>query len=218
MFRDHTCTELCLYSIEHAVNAGCSSFHLIQESSLAIKKNSLATAGRRLKRKASDERLTMSDRNACQVPRRKQNAQEKRDTAAKIDAGRARAAATSWPRCLDTVTKQTIMREMYHATSENALKRIPCSFCGTNDLVSATKLFAADSFDFSLLTEAVETLREELKQPAIQVCLEPVDGSYRVCHHCRPAITFKKFNEIPPFGFANACWVGTLPPELEGLT
>src|ERR1700761_1714173 len=73
-----------------------------------------------------------------------------------------------------------LIREHRKKTSETALRRGPCSFCNHNELTSMLKHFEPDNLDISILDAAVDHLKIEKNQPAMQ-SHTLYDGRYQCC-------------------------------------
>ena len=109
------------------------------------------------------------------------------------------------------------MREFLSQTSSDALRRAACSFCNHNELVIELKTRAVEELDITVLNKAVDRLRVEYNQPLIQ-SHRLHDGKYLLCHTCYRCVKHGRFFQVPLYSWANGCWIGDLPPELDGLT
>jgi hypothetical protein len=127
---------------------------------------------------------------------------------------------SEWPEKLPYNEKKKIISEFRDMCSYNRLTSSPCSFCGKNELQSKISYFNQNELDITLLCETIEKLRMLTGQQHYQAYDEETiqDDQYQVCHLCRPCIQKKKFTTIPLYSYANGCWIGKVPPELQGLT
>jgi hypothetical protein len=83
--------------------------------------------------------------------------------------------------------KSDIVAEFVRASSNSALKKSVCSFCGQRELDSTMRKVAVDQIDIDLLTQAVDVLHRICVQPLIAVydSATVVDGCYALCLLCR---------------------------------
>ncbi|KAJ7822588.1 hypothetical protein B0H13DRAFT_1508745, partial [Mycena leptocephala] len=123
-----------------------------------------------------------------------------------------------------------IIAEYVTATSNDALMRLECSFCGTRQPIADVHRIRCAQLDISLLEDAGAVLRDKCKQPLIQVYKPDtiVDERYILCSLCRREVTSARntqaamasysFARIPLRSYANGTWTGACPEELKGLT
>ncbi|KAJ6510843.1 hypothetical protein C8R45DRAFT_814640 [Mycena sanguinolenta] len=112
------------------------------------------------------------------------------------------------------------MAEFIEATSNRALRKFECSFCGDRQSADEITRIPCSQLDISLLEQAVVSLREICSQPAIEAFDKSslVDGCYIVCPACRRDITYSSFTKLPLRNYANGLWTGSCPKELQDLT
>ncbi|KAL0563839.1 hypothetical protein V5O48_018223, partial [Marasmius crinis-equi] len=65
--------------------------------------------------------------------------------------------------------KDEIVREFRESTSNRAMKRYECSFCGKLELADNVKMRPVKSLDISLLEKAVRGLREAVAKAIIDM-------------------------------------------------
>ncbi|KAK7041068.1 hypothetical protein R3P38DRAFT_2512268 [Favolaschia claudopus] len=128
---------------------------------------------------------------------------------------------TVFPFILPQTEKDKIVEEFRESTSNAALKRYECSFCGKLELATDVKMRPVTELDISLLGFAVKSLRENSSQPLIESFKNSslIDRStYVLCHLCNLSVKHHKFQTIPLRSYANGLWIGEVPPELKDLT
>lgn len=126
---------------------------------------------------------------------------------------------TDWPTLLPFETKTDIVAEFVKATSKAKLETIECSFCGHAEFTE--NAFKFSDLNVEVLERAVARLRTECQQTAITaIGRRDADGTYVACVSCKTCIStrHKKVKSVPPYSYANGCWIGDLPDELKGLT
>ncbi|KAK7046837.1 hypothetical protein R3P38DRAFT_2507512, partial [Favolaschia claudopus] len=202
-FGVHQCTKACLISESEAVRAGFAGKPALgptelQESSLVL---NLRSANK--KRKASFTRI--------EDPSLKKARHSAESSTPK----------TSFPFILPQTEKDKIICEFIESTSNAALKRYECSFCGKLELATAVKIKTIQELDISMLDRAVQTLRLSSSQPRIESfkASSLINGStYVLCHLCGLSVSKNKFQTIPLRSYANGLWIGEVPLELRELT
>ncbi|KAJ7310996.1 hypothetical protein DFH08DRAFT_974152 [Mycena albidolilacea] len=130
-------------------------------------------------------------------------------------------ADTSFPVILSQEEKDQIIREFRESTSNSALKRYECSFCGKLELAASVVMKSVDDLDISLLNQAVDKLRKTSSQPCIESFRRSSlihDRNYVLCHLCNLSVSNNKFKTLPVRSYANGLWIGDVPEELMGLT
>lgn len=115
--------------------------------------------------------------------------------------------------------KINIAKEFLKFTSSSELTREECSFCGFSELQRLVKCMAVDDLDITLLEDACKMLSEHymVEVPPYKASTVDISG-YHICTCCTGSIKKKKFQSIPLYSYANACWRGDTPKELQGLT
>ncbi|KAK7023984.1 hypothetical protein R3P38DRAFT_3535455, partial [Favolaschia claudopus] len=201
-FGNHRCTKACLILKSEAARAGITSTVAVsatelQESSLILKLRT--SCG---KRKAV---ATQGGPRKCQ----------------KMVDRKINAEVRSFPIILSQTEKDEIIREFRESTSNIALKRYECSFCGKLELASEVKMKAVADLDISLLEKAVQRLRVTSSQPRVESFNRSSlinNSTYVLCHLCDLSVTKNSFRSLPVRSYANGLWIGDVPPELQELT
>ncbi|KAF7333268.1 ATP-dependent DNA helicase [Mycena sanguinolenta] len=192
-FLDHQCIEACLILKSEALAAGLNAVSVVPDE--------------------LQDRLSASKkRKAPSLP-----ANSRKLPRLSLDTP---ADDVEFPILLPQSEKDQIVREFREATSNVALKRYECSFCGKFESAIHTTLRLANDLDISLLTKAVMELRTISRQPRIEV-FNPqsiINGRYVLCHLCNSAINKNGFSSIPLRSYANGLWIGKVPEELQDLT
>ncbi|KAK7032399.1 hypothetical protein VNI00_013147 [Paramarasmius palmivorus] len=126
----------------------------------------------------------------------------------------------SFPIILSQNEKDDIVREFRSNTSDWAMKRYECSFCGVHEKAADIKMYTRDELDISNLEAAVEGIRRISKQEHVYAYKSSslLYGCYAVCHFCNESISCKRFKTLPLRSYANGTWIGDLPAELQGLS
>ncbi|KAL9933237.1 hypothetical protein V8E36_007955, partial [Tilletia maclaganii] len=92
-----------------------------------------------------------------------------------------------------------------------------CDFCGLNCGANAARTVPRSELDTSVLATAVDHVRTTLSVESI--CTYAEGGSdFVVCSTCAACIDKGAFTRVPAFSYANACWIGDVPPELSELS
>lgn len=217
----HTCTSFCLIRCEHVGFAGLSqsSFETLSERDfLACAKvlklrltSSTAAVNKRKNVSFADSPLPQKKTRLMTSSQAGESVRPSTDTYDKI---------TDTFEILPTFEKIKIIEEYCDATSNNALRRYECSFCGSLQPLNCFSKIPMAQLDISLLERAVEELRDKTNQPEIQTHRPQsiIDGCYMLCTLCRREVTYLAFRRIPVRSYANGTWVGDIPDELQGLT
>nr|GAT48229.1 ATP-dependent DNA helicase [Mycena chlorophos] len=218
-FLAHTCSVHCLVRTEHVAliqGAVPPLSELMFSLCARALKLRLSMPSNPRKRKSSD---VASGPN--KFPRRTGAESSPNTRPARASAAPLEYAGDVDPfRVLSWNEKRDIVREFRSATSNTALKRSECSFCGALESVDSVHLISTEVLDISLLVSAVDRLRVLLHQPCIEVFRPEtlVDGCYVLCTACRREVAHSKFKHIPLRSYANGLWTGLCPPELSDLT
>ncbi|KAK6972173.1 hypothetical protein R3P38DRAFT_3486146, partial [Favolaschia claudopus] len=202
-FGAHKCTEACLILESEALRAGFAGKPAInptelQESSLVL-----------------NLRSSNKKRKACFTESEDSSPKQARYSA------ESSTPKTSFPFILSQTEKDKIISEFLESTSNAALRRYECSFCGKLELATDVKMKTIQELDISLLDCAVRTLRISSSQPCIESfkASSLMNGSsYVLCHLCGLSVNKNKFQTIPLRSYANGLWIGEVPLELQDLT
>ncbi|KAK6987864.1 hypothetical protein R3P38DRAFT_2409132, partial [Favolaschia claudopus] len=167
-FGHHRCTKACLILKSEAARAGMTSAVAVtatelQESSLILKLRSGSG-----KRKAAAAQGGPTGRKRQKM------------AGGNVDA-------RSFPVILSQTEKDEIIREFRESTSNMALKRYECSFCGKLEPASEVNMKAVADLDISLLEKAVQRLRVTSSQPRIESFNRSSlinNSTYVLCHLC----------------------------------
>lgn len=230
LMRTHTCQWKCLVRAADAAAAGVIPHSAQQPDDF----------GRApVMRPSRPSRITGpsgSSRPLTNEQRSSNRAQQRAETAARMAEGNSADVEwwrLNWPQEVSNETLKDaspvvfafkvidsfcqIIREHRDQTSAANLSRGPCSFCNRNELSKNLKCFEVDDLDITILDAAVCHLRDVHRQPAIR-SHALYNGRYQCCPSCRKCITKGKFVSLPMLSWANDCWVGPVPSELQSLT
>ncbi|KAK6974592.1 hypothetical protein R3P38DRAFT_2437559, partial [Favolaschia claudopus] len=187
-FVEHRCTDSCLVFVSEAHLAG------LRPDVLLLDEVQQAEIFSRLQVKSNKRKSVLQ----TDSPR-------KRLRLSSTDTVNMSGSDTTFPVILTQDEKDQIVREFRASTSNTALKRYECSFCGKFELASECRLRLTTDLDISLLERAVVELRERSRQPQIQPfgSQSLVNGSYVLCHLCNSAVSKKSFHSIPLRSYAN---------------
>lgn len=126
-----------------------------------------------------------------------------------------------WPQLLSMDERVAIAKDFYDATSPAALASEECSFCGKAELSCRVRRFPIDQVDISILEDSVDILRNRWNVGTALASFKSAtinDHKYSVCENCATCIRRKKFIKAPLYSYANGCWTGEVPAQLQGLT
>ncbi|KAK7001891.1 hypothetical protein R3P38DRAFT_2557841, partial [Favolaschia claudopus] len=200
-FLSHRCTPACLILESEAMTAGLVSKLPLSPSELQESSLILNLRSESKKRKAAPDEEHSNKQSRSAVEHSTPN--------------------SSFPVILTQNEKDDIVREFRASTSNAALKRYECSFCGKFELACDVKMRNFNDLDISLLEKAVDKLRETSQQHAIQPykLSSLLNGSsYVLCHLCNLSVSYDKFQSLPIRSYANGLWIGDVPEELQNLT